>query len=105
MKGNPMMVTSVSFQDMPHMKMKKPTPLRTFSRKTLTFWEMRSLTWVVSADRRERIRAWNYIRTDHTKGGTCAQELAFNITCVIVIKKGNFLPHQGSEKMVPETKV
>lgn len=55
MKGNPMMVTSVSFQDMPNMKMKKPTALMTLRRKMLTFWEMRSLTWVVSADRRERM--------------------------------------------------
>lgn len=55
MKGNPMMVTSVSFQDIPNMKMKKPTPLMMLRRKTLTFWEMRSLTWVVSADRRERM--------------------------------------------------
>jgi len=50
MKGNPMMVTSVSFQDIPNMKMKKPAPLMVLRRNTLTFWEMRSLTWVVSAE-------------------------------------------------------
>lgn len=53
MKGNPMMVTSVSFQDSPNMKMKKPTALTLLLKKMLTFTEMRSLTWVVSADRRE----------------------------------------------------
>ena len=48
-----MTVTSVSFQDIPNIKMKKPAPLMVLRKKTFTFWEMRSLTWVVSADSRE----------------------------------------------------
>lgn len=55
MKGNPMTVTSESRQDIPHMTMKSPAPLMAFRRKMLTFWEMRLLTWVVSADRRDRM--------------------------------------------------
>lgn len=53
MKGNAMMVTTVSFQDIMNMKINCPTALMPLRRKMLTFWEMRSLTWVVSADRRE----------------------------------------------------
>lgn len=55
MKGNPATVTTVSFQDITHMKKKCPAALMLLRRKMLTFWEMRSLTWVVSADRRERM--------------------------------------------------
>lgn len=55
MKGNPATVTSVSFQDITHMKKKSPAPLMTLRRKMLMFCEMRSLTWVVSAERRERM--------------------------------------------------
>lgn len=53
MKGKPMTATSVSLHESPHMKTKWPTALMQLRRKTLTFCEMRSLTCVVSADRRE----------------------------------------------------
>lgn len=55
MKGKPVTVTSASFQDMAHMKTKSPVPLMRFRRKMLTFWEIRSLIWVVSAERRDRM--------------------------------------------------
>lgn len=55
MKGNPVTVTRVSFQDIAHMKKKCPVALMLLRRKMLTFCEMRSLTWVVSAERRERM--------------------------------------------------
>lgn len=55
MKGNPMTVTIVSFQDIEHMKKKSPMPLMLLRRKMLTFCEMRSHTWVVSAVRRDRM--------------------------------------------------
>lgn len=48
-----MRATIVSFQEIPSMKMEKPTPLTTLRRKMLMFTETRSLTCVVSADRRE----------------------------------------------------
>ncbi|KAG7271309.1 hypothetical protein CRUP_021046 [Coryphaenoides rupestris] len=51
--GKPMTVTSESFQDRPNMKMKNPTALMMLLRKTLTFWETRSLTCVVSDVRRD----------------------------------------------------
>lgn len=53
MKGNPMTVTSESFQDKLNMKMKNPTALMMLLRKMLTFWETRSLTCVVSDVRRD----------------------------------------------------
>lgn len=55
MKGKPATVTSVSFQDITHMKKKCPAPLMLLRRKMLTFCEMRSLTWVVSEERRDRM--------------------------------------------------
>lgn len=48
-----MTATSVSLQEIPHMKMKWPSALMQLRRNTLTFCEIRSLTCVVSADRRE----------------------------------------------------
>ncbi|KAF3850501.1 hypothetical protein F7725_012273 [Dissostichus mawsoni] len=51
MKGNPMMVTNVSFQDIPNMKMKKPMPLTMLRRNTLILLEIR-----VSPEQRLKVR-------------------------------------------------
>lgn len=53
MKGKPMMVTRVSFQDMPNMKTQKPNALTRLRRNRLTFSDIRSLTCVVSDVNRE----------------------------------------------------
>ena len=69
MKGKPMMVTRVIFQDMPNMKMKYPTALTTLLRNTLMLLEMRSLTWVVSEVRREVMSPVGTEQLSHC--GTC----------------------------------
>lgn len=106
MKGNPMMVTSESRQDIPHMTMKSPAPLMAFRRKMLTFWEMRSLTWVVSADRRDRMSPTERRRRVRTAllfirfqdGRTCGVFISpvwFSskkaISCLIRVLKRRFL--------------
>lgn len=48
-----MTATMVSFHDLSNMKMRKPVPLMLLRKKILMFRETRSLTCVVSADRRE----------------------------------------------------
>lgn len=109
MKGKAIMVTSVSFQDILNMKMTKPVPLMALLRKTLTFWEMRSLTWVVSADRRDRMspvgtRGQGTASGTEQTGSTESTE-RFHVTGVVFIKKGDFLRHQGSEEAAPEPEV
>lgn len=111
MKGNPMTVTIVSFQDIEHMKKKTPMHLTLLRRKMLTFCEMRSHTWVVSAVRRDRMSPAQRYRTSdpHPVQRTRMERLTLSrapyITRVSLVEKANFLPHQSSEEMVPESKV
>lgn len=40
----------------------------------------------------------------NTHGGTVGLKCSY-ITCMVLIKKGNFLPHQSSEQMIPEPQI
>lgn len=108
MKGNPVTVTRVSFQDITHIKMKCPVALMLLRRKMLTFCEMRSLTWVVSAERRERMSPVGDTGVDgcRTAGSCQGRDMQRPyLTCVVLIKEGNFLPHQDSVEVISESEI
>lgn len=108
MKGNPVTVTSESFQDMAHMKAKKPAPLTTLRRKMLMFCEMRSLTWVVSAERRDRMSPAGETGVECWRTAGSGQHRRLRrlwLTCVVLVKEADFLPYQDSVEVVPDAEV
>lgn len=106
MKGNPSRVASVSFQDIPHMKTKCPAPLTALRMKTLMFCETRSLTWVVSLLRRERMSPAGGAGVGAGASGRLdAEAISRRLTCVVLVKEAEVLLHQDPVELVPDAEV